>query len=37
MGTPLLGIATMVAMLGLMSWTLGGESDAERRRLAERG
>jgi hypothetical protein len=34
MVTLLVGIATMVAMLGLMSWTLGGESDAERRRLA---
>ena len=37
MVTLFLGIATMVAMLSLMSWTLGGESDAERRRLAERG
>jgi hypothetical protein len=37
MVTLLVGIATMVALLGLMSWTLGGESDAERRRLREQG
>jgi hypothetical protein len=37
MGTLMLGIATVIAMLGLMGWTLGGESDAERRRLAGRG
>jgi hypothetical protein len=37
MVTLFVGIATMVAMLGLMSWTLGGESDSERRRLAGRG
>jgi len=33
MGALLVGIATVVAMLGVMSWSLGGESDAERRRL----
>jgi hypothetical protein len=37
MVTLFVGIATMVAMLGLMSWTLGGESDAERRRLSQQG
>ncbi len=37
MVTLILGIATVTAMLGLMSWTLGGENDAERRRLAQRG
>ncbi len=37
MVTLFLGIATMVAMLGLMSWTLGGESDSERRRLSQQG
>jgi hypothetical protein len=37
MVTLLVGIATMVAMLALMSWTLSGESDAERRRLREQG
>ena len=37
MVTLIIGIATVTAMLGLMSWTLGGESDAERRRLAGRG
>jgi hypothetical protein len=37
MVTLLVGIATMVALLGLMSWTLGGESDSERRRLREQG
>ena len=37
MVTLIVGIATVTAMLGLMSWTLGGESDAERRRLAVRG
>jgi hypothetical protein len=33
MGARLVGFATVVAMLGVMSWSLGGESDAERRRL----
>ena len=37
MVTLIVGFATVTAMLGLMSWTLGGESDAERRRLAGRG
>lgn len=37
MGALLVGMATVMAMLGLMSWTLGGESDAERRRLDQRG
>jgi hypothetical protein len=37
MVTLILGIATVMAMLGLMSWTLGGESDAERRRLEQLG
>jgi hypothetical protein len=35
MGALLVGIATVMAMLGLMGWTLGGESDAERRRLEQ--
>ncbi len=37
MGALLVGIATVMAMLSLMSWTLGGESDAERRRLEQLG
>ncbi len=37
MVTLIVGIATVTAMLVVMGWTLGGESDAERRRLAERG
>jgi hypothetical protein len=37
MGAFLVGIGTVMAMLGLMSWTLGGESDAERRRLEQLG
>jgi hypothetical protein len=37
MVTLILGIATVMAMLSLMSWTLGGESDAERRRLEQLG
>jgi hypothetical protein len=37
MGSLLVGIATVMAMLGLMSWTLGGESDAERRRPKPQG
>jgi hypothetical protein len=36
-GALLVGIATVMAMLGLMNWTLGGESDAERRRLDQQG
>lgn len=37
MVTLMVGIATVAAMLSLMSWTLGAESDAERRRLREQG
>ena len=37
MGALLVGMATVMAMLGLMNWTLAGESDAERRRLDQQG
>jgi hypothetical protein len=37
MGTLILGIATLTVMLTLMSWMLGAESDAERRRVEKEG
>ena len=33
----IIGLATMVALIWLLDWSMAGESDAERRRLAASG
>lgn len=33
----IIGLATMVALIWLLDWSMAGESDSERRRLAASG